>query len=267
MKISKITKLKNGFYEVIVDKDNEEKKFKLSEDILIEYNFFNHKVLTESEYTLLHTLANYSKIYTKTLGYIAFKMRTEYEVSIYLQEKDCNEKYINEIIEKLKRLNYINDKMYCQNYVKHQFEINKKGPKLIIDELKKKKVKLDFINESIKSLSSEMIDDKVISLVQYYDKTNRGKSINKLKESILRHLITKGFDYEVIMPILNNYSFTDNNNDRQLLQKEFTKVYNRLQKKYQDYELKNKVIKTLMNKGFNYEDITSILVSINSEEL
>ncbi len=265
MKISKITKLKNSLYEVIVEKESEEKRFKLSEDILIEYNFINNKILTESEYTLLHTLANYSKIYTKTLGFIAFKMRTESEVAIYLQEKDCNEKYIIEIIEKLKRLNYINDKMYCKNYVKHQFEINKKGPKLIIDELKKKNVKLEYINESIKLLSFEMINDKILSLIHYYDKINRGKSINKLKESILRHLLVKGFDYELIMPILSNYSFANNNDDRQLLQKEFTKVYNKLQKKYQDYELKRKVIKTLMNKGFNYDDITSILASFKSE--
>ncbi len=265
MQITQIKKTNNNLYEITIKKDNEEHTFKITEDFVIKYQLYHNKILSHEEYLLLKSLVNDSTIYTKTLNYISFKMRTEQEVIIYLKGKGCSESYLVEIIEKLKKLNYINDKKYSELYVKYQFSTNKKGPLLIKDELLKKKIKKTLIEESLQYLDPEMIEQNILHLIQYYDKLNKSKSIYKLKESTLRNLLLKGYDYELVNMQLNNYSFTDNNNDDVLLKKEALKALRKYQKKYQDFELKNRVIKSLISKGFIYEDILNALVSINTE--
>jgi len=265
MKISQIKKCRNNQYEITIIKDGKELLFKLAEDFIIKYHLYHNKELNSEEFTLIHTLSNYSKIYTKTMNYIAFKMRTEEEVVKYLRENNCSEPYLSEIIEKLKRINYINDQIYSEMYVKHQFDINKKGPILIKKELLTKQIDKVTIDKSLQYLTQVMIEQNIIHLIRYYDKLNKNKSINKLKESILRSLILKGYDYEVITSHLNHYSFIDNNNDEVLLINETLKAQKKYQKKYEGYELKNRVIKSLLNKGFLYEDILNALVLINTE--
>lgn len=266
MIISQIKKSKNNLYEITITDEDKQHFIQLSEDFIIKHHLYYNKEIDKEEFTLIKTLTNYSKIYTKTLNYIAYKMRTEFEVVTYLKKNDCSEPYLSEIILKLKRLNYINDQLFSELYVKNQFEMNKKGPQLIKNELLKKQINVELIKKSLQFITNDMIKDNVIHLISYYDKLNKSKSINKLKTSVLRSLLLKGYDYDIVSSQLNKYPFADNNNDELLLKNETTKIYKKYQKKFEGYELKNKVIKTLLNKGFLYEDILNVLVSINTEE-
>ncbi|QVK18708.1 RecX family transcriptional regulator [Mycoplasmatota bacterium] len=266
MIISQIKKNKNNSYELTISDEDKEHHIQLSEDLIIKHHLYFNKEINKEEFKFIKTLTNYSKIYAKTLNYIAFKMRTEEEVVTYLKKHDCSEPYLTEIIQKLKRLNYINDQLFSDLYVKNQFEMNKKGPQLIKNELLKKQIKEELIKKSLQYISKDMINDNIIHLICSYDKLNKSKSINKLKASILRSLLLKGYDYDIVSFQLNKYPFTDNNNDELLLKKETIKMFKKYQKKYEGYELKNRVIKTLLSKGFLYEDILNVLASINTEE-
>ncbi len=265
MKINRIKKLKNDLYEISIECQDEIKKLKISEDFVIKYQLYQNKQISDDDLLLLEQLGNYSKLYSKTLNYISYKMRTEDEVVTYLEKKGCLEPYLSEIINKLKRLNYINDKMYADMYVKHQCDVNKKGPRLIQSELTKKNLNKEMINRSLQFITVEKINQNIHYLISYYDRLNKNKSIKKLKENILRNLMGKGYEYEMIKILLNDYPFSDHNNDVALLEKEVIKVYQKYQKKYQGFELKNRVIKSLLNKGFLYDDILSSLASIHME--
>lgn len=263
MKVTKLLKLKNNLYEVtVVDENNSQLLFKLSEDIIIEQNLYKNKSLTNDELKQLNSLVNYSKLYTSTLNYISYKMRTEFEVINYLKEKNCSLKIMEKIITKLKKLNYINDKIYCDAYVKQQFEANLKGIKVIRSELQKKKVNKSFVDKSIEYITNDMINLNIIKLIKHYDKVNKNRSIIKLKENILKCLLQKGYEYDLIIDNLNKYNFQENNDDEVLLKKQLQKAYLHYQKKYQGYELKTKVIKSLMNKGFSYEAIINVLTDL-----
>ncbi len=261
MIVNHLKKLKNDLYEITIDQET----FQLSEDFLVKYQLYLNKQISEDEYNLIKSLTNYSKVYHKTLNYLSYKMRTEYEVVCYLKDNGCIEPFLSEIITKLKSLSYINDENYSNLYVRQQFDVNKKGPLYIKQELLNKQVKLEIIEKSLQYITEEKIESNILGLIKYYDKLNKRKSINQLKEAILRNLLTKGYEYEVVNLYINNYSFDDNNDDDILLEKEVHKAYNKYQKKYQGYDLKRHIIKSLMSKGFIYEDIISMLKKINVE--
>lgn len=262
MKIIKIKKLKNNFYELTISSDEQNEIIKLSEDYLIKYQLYSNKEITEKEYLEIQTLANKSKIYHKTLNYLSYKMRTIGEVKTYLEKYHCSEELINEIIEKLIKLNYLNDKVYSDLYVKQQFDINKKGPLLIKKNLLSKKIAEDIINVSLEYINDEKINNNLIYLIEYYEKINKKKSIKQLKETILRNLLNKGYDYEVIIYQLNQYHFKNCKDESTLLKQEMEKAYKKYQKKYTDYDLKIRIINALLRKGFMYEEIINMYNSL-----
>lgn len=262
MRITNIKKLKHNLYEVTID-DSE--KLKLVDDYLLEYHLLKARDITEAEYQALKHLADYSKIYSKTLNYLSYKMRTEGEVSKYLEDNNCPKPLLTEIINKFKRLNYINDEYYCNLYIKQQFEINKKGPKLIAKELKDKQVDEAIIQKAISGIDNRKITDNIISVIKYYEKITKEKTTSQLKTKILRSLLQKGYDYEDVIRELNSYQFKDDNQD-DIIKKEFQKAYQKYQKKYQGYELKSRIIRSLMSKGFDYETILAQFETLNMED-
>ena len=53
----------------------------------------------------------------------------------------------------------------------------------------------------------------------------------------------------------------DDEKEKQTLEKEIDKIYKRYSMKLNSKELKNKLIDTLLRKGYNYDDIKSVLIS------
>ena len=77
--------------------------------------------------------------------------------------------------------------------------------------------------------------------------------------------MTKGFNRSVIEVAINNIELVDSyEGENPILIKEIEKLcrkYSRLT----GYEKKTKVIQSLMRKGFNYDDISSVYERINEE--
>lgn len=265
MKITKIKKVRNNLYELTIAHGEDVEIFKLSEDYLIQYQLYNNKEISEKDYLEIQALANKSKIYQKTLNYLSYKMRAESEIRKYLHDNNCVEPLTTEIINKLKKLNYINDKTYCELYIKQQFDVSKNGPLLIKNNLLNKEIDEGIIETCLEYINDEKINHNINYLISYYDKLNKKKSVKQLKEAILRNLLKKGYNYDEILNNLNIYSFTDNNDDGTLLKQEMLKAYKKYQKKYESYELKMRIIKTLLGKGFIYEDILNMYSSLNME--
>lgn len=66
---------------------------------------------------------------------------------------------------------------------------------------------------------------------------------------------------------MSQYDFEyDNEKEKFALEKDMTKALNRYSKKIQGKELKNKIIDTLLKKGYNYEDIKHILEVKETED-
>jgi regulatory protein len=255
MEIQKITKLNNGLYELQLEMEGLVKKFQLTEEFLIQNHLFSNQPLTFEQYERIIQSANQSRIYTQVLNYLSYKMRSEKEISDYLNDKECEPTYKREIIEKLKKLNYINDERYTEIYVKQYVEINKKGPLWIKNQLIKKGIAIPVIEREINKLNQQVIQDNVTQMIAHYNKVNKKKTIPKLKESILKNLLTKGFGYEDVIDLINQYEFSKPVNEDALLAKELQKIYLKYSRKLTGYELKTKLIQNLLQKGFTYEAI------------
>ena len=240
MKITKYKKMSNNKYKVFLD-NNE--NIVLHENIILKYNLLLTKEIDDLE-EIKKDNNNYL-IYDKVLKYISIKMRCESEIRAYLKKNEIDSKLIDEIVEKLKKQGFINEKLYVKSYILDKTRLNNIGPNKIKNELIKLNIDNNIIEEELNNINKEELNITLEKLIDKKIKSNRTYAGDVLKQKLLNDFINKGYIKEDILSILDK---KDLNND-DLYEKEYNKLYNKYSKKYSGSELEYFIKQKLYQKG------------------
>ena len=240
MKITKYKKMSNNKYKVFLD-NNE--NIVLHENIILKYNLLLTKEIDDLE-EIKKDNNNYL-IYDKVLKYISIKMRCESEIRAYLKKNEIDNKLIDEIVEKLKKQGFINEKLYVKSYILDKTRLNNIGPNKIKNELIKLNIDNNIIEEELNNINKEELNITLEKLIDKKIKSNRTYAGDVLKQKLLNDFINKGYSKEDILCILDK---KDLNND-DLYEKEYNKLYNKYSKKYSGSELEYFIKQKLYQKG------------------
>ena len=249
MKIIKYKKLKTNTYKLVLDNKEE---IVLYDDTIIKYDLLRTKEIND-----LDSIIKYNKSiesYYIAIKYITRKLRTEKEVRNKLI--DYPSKAIDNTIERLIKEGYINDKNYLKISIKDYINITSYGPNKIVYKL----IPLGFTKEEIynelDNYDKEIFINKLDKLIDKKIKTNTKYSISKLKEKIIVDLSNQGYNKNDIYNILTTKDIKVN---KSILTKEYNKIKKQLSRKYEGYDLKNKLTQKLVSKGFNYEEVKNLV--------
>lgn len=140
----------------------------------------------------LEHLSKVDKLKTKMLKYIFYKKRTEKEVREKFKNEDSL--LLEETIENLKELGYINDEIYVEKFIHEVVALKNLSIFEIKYKLLSKGVSEDIIDDYI-SKNSEMLDD--------YERLAANNLLQKrkdtsTKEETMAYLNKKGYSYELI---------------------------------------------------------------------
>jgi regulatory protein len=131
------------------------------------------------------------------LKYISRKKCSQKMVEEYLKEKGFGQKPTDYAVNKLKDYRYIDDMEYACCYV--NWYGAQKGRKKIACELKNKGISEEIIQNLSKDDDSEI--ECCAAAAQKFIKDNDIKDI-KIRQKVIRHLMYKGFEYEIIKSAL-----------------------------------------------------------------
>ena len=137
-------------------------------------------------------IEEFDKLKTKVLKYIMFKKRTEQEVRQKFREESIE--LLNDVIEELKELNYINDENYINRAVNEFKNLKKMSIKEIEYKLMTKGIKKDIINNYIYKNKEELLDYELNSAKNIFIK----KQNLMEAEEIINYLKKKGYLEETI---------------------------------------------------------------------
>lgn len=137
-------------------------------------------------------IEEFDKLKTKVLKYIMFKKRTEQEVRQKFRE-DSGE-MLDDVIEELKELNYINDEIYITRAINEFKNLKNMSIKEIEYKLMSKGIKKDIISSYIYSNKEELIDYEINSAKNILLK----KQTTQTLEEIINYLKKKGYLEETI---------------------------------------------------------------------
>ena len=253
-----IKKIKTTEDYVLVFLDDE--KIMISLESYFKYGVKDLNGLDDNLYKLFKDDEMYLKAYRGVLRKISAKDHTVKQIRDYLSRTDLNASQIDEIINRLIEYDLLNDEKYCINKINYYNNTNLSS-KQIRQKLIKEGVDIELIKQY---LNNDYSDEyrKAKALAEKYNRTIKGKSVNMVKQTILNKLVSNGFSYEISKSVVDELNI-NNENELELLKKEYLKALNKYQKKYEDYELQNHIYSYLMNKGFKSEDIKKVLEELH----
>lgn len=143
--------------------------------------------------------------FNRGLNAVEKSMKSEKMLKTYLKEKGYPISCINKAIEKLKDYGYIDDLSFVDNYIS-SYSSTKSKRKIKYDLLAKG-IKEDIIESKLNDIDDNDEREKCFKFASKYMKNKEFDLKNKQK--FYNHLLSKGFDYDMI-----GYSWEKLQNDR-----------------------------------------------------
>ena len=130
---------------------------------------------------------------------LSFRMRSIAEMRKRLKEKSFSQIEIDHVIDKLTKLNYLNDVEFGKAFVKEKIKNKKIGPKAIKSELFPHQLSPDFVDELVESVYKKY---KINDLITFHLKRKKIKKNSQMNKSDLsrlnNYLLRKGFEWDNI---------------------------------------------------------------------
>lgn len=254
MKITKIEKKKRLY---LLELDKTEKLY-ITEDTIVHFMLSKGMNITEQELKKIQEYAQFSYGKNLALYHLSFKQRTVKEVNDYLRKHDMEEETIVHVIDNLKKDNWLDDAKYAHAVINANLLSGDKGAYALKQKLMQKGIAASIIDDELHQHDFTNLAETV---AQKLLKKYQGKLPTKaLHDKILQQLINKGFSYEESKVAYQNLTIEDDDgNQQELLYKELDKQYRKYSKKYDGYDLKQRLTQALARKGYDFSDIASAL--------
>ncbi len=243
MKILCYKNKKGNIYEITL---SNKEKITLYDDVILKYNLLITKEIKDNELNNILKDNDKIKAYLSAIKYIRVKLRTEDEIKKKL--KDYDKDTINYVINRLNKEKYLNNDLYIKAYINDSINLKFEGPNKILYDLKKMKFKEDEINNYLLKVDNDIWINKIRKYIKKKIETNKSLSKIFLEKKIKEDLFNKGFYKEDIDNTLNEFTIEE---DKSIYEKEYTKLKNKLSKKYSNEELEYRIKISLYKKGFN----------------
>ncbi len=251
MRIKKITKLKSGKYKMEFDNNT---KIITYDNILIENNILFKKEIDDELYNKLYNETLDYNLYSRVLKYTLIKMRSLKEIKKYMNKLEINEEEQNKIVSKLQENNFINDNKFAEAFIADKINLSSSGPNKIKKELLEHDVNIDVIDEYLSKYDYEIFKEKIDKIIQKKI-VNNNKSEYILKSKLTNYLLDLGYDLDMIKECLSKLKIDCSN----ALEKEYNKLFRKLQSKFDKEELEKQIKNKLYQKGYNLSEINEFL--------
>ena len=210
----------------------------------------NKEINKLMEITAMTTLLNYG------LSLVSKKHYSEKEMLNKLLKKEDNYSAAKGVINKLKENDLLDDKAFMEDLIAWDNERHF-GQNKIKKHLRDKGIPETLINKASFSSTNEKKKAKAIldKLEKKYEKYNYSSK----KQHVYNALITQGYSIDVAKEVSNEIKQADSKKEVTLLNKDYQKARMRYAKKYEGYQLQQKLYSYLINRGYKYQDIKKVL--------
>lgn len=191
-------KLKSSKNTNIFVVNTETEDFQIHSDIIVKYGIAVGQYEEKKFYQAVEE-SNQIVAFNLVAKYLSSSMKTEKQIKDYLYKKEFKTKTIKAVVEKLKEYHLIDDQNFAVNYIKS-------NPSFSANKLKQKLYSFGVDKQIVTECLSDFDDFK--GCQKSAQKFLKNKQMNqKTKEKVMRHLLTKGYNWATISKALNDYNF------------------------------------------------------------
>lgn len=230
----------------------------------VQFNLRKGDTLTKERLAEIEHYDSYRRAINSALVYLSYKKRTEKEIRDYLKKGEIQEETINRVIKYCQDNRYIDHRDYCISLMNTMILTTDKGPDIYRQKLFEKGIEKPMIDEYYEQYTAQMDEERMVKLIDKQMTKQLKKNSHKMAEQkTMQTLLQKGYNLNIVLPYMKEMAYDENDD---ILLKELEKQVNKLSRKYDGFELKQKVTAALMRKGFDFDSIQTALKESGMED-
>jgi regulatory protein len=137
--------------------------------------------------------------YERALNFLSYRPRSEDEVRRNLRRKDVDEIVVEEVIERLTRVDLLNDREFARYWVENRLQFNPRGLRGLRHELRQKGLAADVITDTLADLD---IEAAARQAAETGARRLVGLEARDFRRKLQAYLTRRGFSYAVIAPLI-----------------------------------------------------------------
>lgn len=255
------TQKRKGRYNVYLDGQY---AFPVDEGVLVKHVLHKGMEISPTFQKQLEQEDNFSKAFSRALNYMSHSLRSEKEVTDDLVKHEFSLSIAEDVIAKLKDMQYIDDLVYAESYVRTAANVNGKGPYVIQQELKKRGIHENLILTALEQYPNEQRIENGVAAAKKVLKRSQKKSSRETEIKVRQNLMQKGFDKDEIAEIFEHVDMEKDEEEEYAALKKYGEKAWRRQAKLSGRDKIQKVKANLYQKGFKKDLINQF---INEKEL
>lgn len=137
---------------------------------------------------------NFKTAMNLAVRYLSYRARSEYEMSVYLKKKNVSYKMIHQVVRHLKELKYLDDTVYCKQYIHSRCTCKPRSKYALTMELKNK-----GIDDSLIDFVLAEVDDEKMAMNAIKKKQHAWQKLDTetLEKKVMNFLRYRGFSYGI----------------------------------------------------------------------
>lgn len=243
---------------VVNDKEDEPIRITISLDDYFTLKIQKNTLLDRNTVSELQHKEQLLMAYRSCIRKLRIRDYTTKEMRQYLKmQKILTEDEIEQIIKDLMQKGYLNDYQYMIAKIeKMQYSLQSKGK--IIKSLVEKGIPHEEVAKAVAEFDDEEENLKAMKMAEKLKTTVKDKSMSMKRKVIAQKLIGQGFESSIARQASEHVAF-DEDDDSAALRKTLDKAYRSFSRKYSGTELKNRVLRTCIQKGFRSAEVLELL--------
>ncbi|CAI6028864.1 regulatory protein RecX [Cohnella sp. JJ-181] len=178
---------------VAVDGESEQTLISVHEDTLVEWRLLKDRRLSPEEWEMLRKEQEKEEAYRSALYMLDFKARTQAELRRGLARKGYAPEAISGCLERLVKQGYVNDAVFAQRFTEQRVTGQKKGSRLVRQELMQRGIDKQEIEEAIRGIDDEAEKASALALAVKRWPSIKGKSEREKQMKLMNVLLRRGF--------------------------------------------------------------------------
>ena len=143
----------------------------------------------------------FEEIKQKLVNYCVYQDRCHSEVEQKMRDFLLIPEAKDEIFLYLIKENYLNEERFTRSYIRGKFYIKHWGRNKIRINLKQKGITEKLIAKSMDEIDEQDYLESVNKIYQDYYSKQKGLRDYQKKSKTIKHLMSKGYEYEIIMEV------------------------------------------------------------------
>ena len=181
----------------------------------------------------------------------------------YLLKKNKNKTLVDQVIKKLGKYQLLNEDELIERIIEY-CDSKHYGYNRIILMLKDRQISLNKINNV--KLDHQRETKEAIEQAKRLVKRYKKKNTVNLRQSVYSSLIRYGFS-EDLASLESSKVSNSPSNELNMLKLDYSKLISRYSLKLKGKELENKLIKSLLSKGYRINEIKKVIKEVDTYEM